>query len=253
MDNIKRTNRIPFVIIILLQISVGLSCQNKKNLIRMPIQYIPKEFHDVELGYYESMDNICTPRDESKPTEYFTNKIFINIPQKIIYNFDKSDFKAIIPVCGVYSITDRRAYKYAHLSAEMFHIRKVDDENWYLGEIIDPVLLSGDMIVHSPFYYKQMEEKEKKIIEAQKYSDEELDDADYASGETFNLNLMEYVDIPLESGIYEIYYSLLGLDSNHVFVEIIFEGEQKSFDPHQEKLDCSNQATEIQEEELPEI
>jgi hypothetical protein len=68
---------------------------------------------------------------------------------------------------------------------------------------------------------------------------------------------MEYVDIPLESGTYEIYYSLLGLESNRAFVEIVFEGEPKRFEPHQEEADCSKQEPEIEEskiekeEELP--
>jgi len=241
-----------FLIIIILYTLFEVSCQTIKSTNNMQsIQYIPKEFHDVKLDYYESSENECTPEYKSKPIEFLWNKILINIPQKITYNIKDYDFKPVIPICGVYTITSRRGLKYAHLSARKFYIRKVGNENWYSGEIVNPASLSEDPIIYPPNYYKQIEEGKRKVEEAQKYSDEELNEGQ-ASGSGINVDLMEYVNIPLESGTYEIYLAFSGLESNHAFVEIVFEGKQKSFDPHQEKMNCLEQAPEI-EAELPEI
>jgi hypothetical protein len=63
-------------------------------------------------------------------------------------------------------------------------------------------------------------ERQQRIEEAQKYSNAELDEGQ-ASGNFFNLNLMDYVVMPFESGIYEIYLSFSGLESNRVKVEIV--------------------------------
>ena len=191
------------------------------------IEFIPEYFHQVKLDdNHQSVRHKLTPYYPDSPSLYFKNKIEINIPQKIILRRPASEFTPIIPVCGAYVITLRRASKYAHLSAEMLHIRKAGEETWHSGEIIP--LEEG--VIALPLNYEKLEkERLERIKQAQQYSDDELDEGN-ASGSAINVDLMEYVDIQLESGVYEIYLSFCGLESNRARVEIIFEhnAEQSS-------------------------
>jgi hypothetical protein len=105
----------------------------------------------------------------------------------------------------------------------MLHIRKVGSDIWHSGEITPPPLVFG-----TPDYDPYEEEERKRIAEevkrAQNYTEEELNaPGQRASGRSMSLNLMEYIDFPFEEGIYEIYLSFSGLESNRVKVEIIFE------------------------------
>ena len=160
------------------------------------IEFIPKEFHKVELGYYKSERHKLTPYYPHSPSMYFKNKIEINIPQKIIIRRPLSEIMPIIPVCGVYIITFRRSAKYDHLSAKMFYIRKVGEERWYSGEMMDP--REGEFLL-PPDHDEWKKEREEEAKQAQQYSDDELDEGNGA-GSAFNVDLMEYVDIQLEPG-----------------------------------------------------
>ena len=197
-------------------------CQTSKNISKMQtIQFIPEEFHDVKLGHYESSANNCTPH-----YPYFEfqllNEIAINAPEKIIFNFSNGDIIPVIPICGAYIITLRRGAKYAHLSTQMIHIRKIDEGTVYSGGIIDKNL-EYEHPALPPDHLQQQEERARRIEEAQKYSDKELDEGQ-ASGSAMNINLLEYVDMPLTPGSYEIWLSFNGLESNRVIVEIVFQG-----------------------------
>ena len=61
-----------------------------------------------------------------------------------------------------------------------------------------------------------------KIKEARKYPLDELDEGDSGLS-IFNYNVLDFVKIPVKPGIYEIYVTCVGLESNHAEVEIIFE------------------------------
>jgi DNA-binding Lrp family transcriptional regulator len=181
------------------------------------IKFIPKEFHDVKLGYSQGSSNLCSPKF---PSGTPINSITINTPSKIIYNTENRDFIFVIPVCAAYQITDRRGYKYSALSRRVLHIKKVGEETIYSGEIVDK---DESLIILPPNYDLMVKRHKERVEEAQNYTDEELNESQFSSGGYLNINLMEYVDIPLQTGKYEIYLSFCGLESNHTIVEIVFK------------------------------
>ena len=200
------------------------------------IEFIPKEFHDVKLGFNETSKNPCSPNYPLYASDFLRNAITINVPEKIICNISDSAFFPIIPVCVAYVIGEKRGLKYAHLSTPVIHIRKTGEETGFSGEVVEPpyqTLDDGTIVYKSPDlppdYYEEEEKRQQRIKEAQKYSDEEIDEKEgQGIGGFLNVNLMEYVDMPFEPGKYEIYLSFSGLESNRVFVEIIFQGNIKN-------------------------
>lgn len=182
------------------------------------ISFVPKEFNDIKLGYYETKKTNCSPIFLNEMRTI--NSITIAVPQEIICNLNNEKFDPVIPVCVIYSISLRRGLKYSNLSAKSLHIRKLDDETIHMGEIVDK-----DMQYEypEPDPYENEKEKERmiRVEEAQRYSDEELEQPGLAAVNYMNINLMEYIDIPFEPGKYEVYLSFLGLESNHAIVEII--------------------------------
>jgi hypothetical protein len=185
------------------------------------IKFIPKEFNEVNLGYFEGGSTLCTPAG----TDFLWSQIVINVPRKIICSIsDITTFTPVIPVCGRYVITQLRILRYIHLT-RMFHIKKIGTEIWKSGEIVAPFL---DNEILPPDHEEMERERQTRIKEAQNLTDEEIDRrGGQAVGRLINLNLMEYVDIPFEPGIYEIYMSFRGLESNRATVEIIFKEEKK--------------------------
>jgi hypothetical protein len=118
-------------------------------------------------------------------------------------------------------IRERRGLKYAHLSTPTIHVRKMGEETWYSGEIVE--IYSGTLehpdLPHN--YYEEEAKRQQRIKEAQKYTDEELDEnIGQSSGSAININIVNLVNISFEQGIYEIYVSMFGLESNRVKVEI---------------------------------
>lgn len=183
-----------------------------------PIEFIPKEFNDVELDYPESGENPCSPISFY---EISINTIVINTPQTIICRVSQEGFTPIIPVCGICSISSRRADKYDYLSAKVLHIRKTDQDTIYSGKLYDkrpPV----DLVIEDPMTPEEEYEREREREEAKKLSDEELDTGS-GWGDYINVNLMEYIEMPFLPGKYEIYMSFWGLESNHTIVEIVME------------------------------
>jgi len=188
------------------------------------IQFIPKAFHDVKLGFDENTIHALTPH-YPETDDVIINEIVINSPKKIIVDIKKDNYELIIPLCGYVDITRRRGLKfadydevlgeYAACNAIFIHIKKTDEEEWFSGKVIDDdenVFLDDDE--------RDAEERQERIKEAQKYTLEELDSG---SAGPFNINALKYVNIPLISGFYEVYVSLSGLESNHMQVEIVFE------------------------------
>jgi hypothetical protein len=188
--------------------------ENMKNT-----EFIPKEFNNIKLGYYETSESISFLQ---YPEGIPMNTIIISTPQKILCHINNKDFVPVIPVCAVYEISLERGLKYAHLSAQMLHIRKLDEETVYSGEIENKNIDYGHPI-YPPDYEEEEKERQRMIEEAQKYSDEELDFPGLFEGNVINVNLMEYVDIPFEAGEYEIYLSFSGIESNHTIVEIVIK------------------------------
>ena len=219
-----------FLALILWMLATSSSCQTLKQVSAMPlpaIRFIPESFNDLELGHFHDGRNPCSPMYPKRATSYLLNELLINVPEKVILpsTVPLDHIKPIIPVCIARVASARRGYKYAHLSDEIFFIRKADSDEWYQGKVYYEEWDEGEIPGPSPTpeqMEKEQKELEAKIAEAQQYSDDELNVGNY-SGNYRNLNLMQYVDMPFEPGVYEIYYSVLGLESNRVQVEIVFE------------------------------
>jgi hypothetical protein len=207
------SKKIVFLIGVLLLCSTVVSYSQKSNM--QNIQFIPKEFRNVKLGYREGGSNSCSPafRDEMRTI----NSITINIPQKIIYKIDSENNVPIIPVCAAYMISLRRGYKYSGISAKTLYIKKIGEKPVYSGEIVDK---DESLVMLPPNYNLMVKPHREKVEEAQRYSDDELNEGQ-ASGGYLNINLMEYVEMPFDPGVYEIYLSFSGLESNRMIVEII--------------------------------
>ena len=198
--------------------SIPSNCQTNKIETMKNVKFIPKEFNDIKLGFRESIQNVCSPQFSGLIP---VNSITINSPQKIICKNNKNVYVPIIPVCVVYDVSLRRGLKYYHLNVELLHIRRIGDEKIYTGEIFEKGL-ENEYPDYPSGYYEELERIEADVKEAQKYSDDDLDSGQ-SSGGYMNIDLLEYVDVPLQSGLYEIYLSFSGLESNHVQVEIVFE------------------------------
>jgi hypothetical protein len=186
------------------------------------IKFIPKEFRDVELNLYNHKKYPCTPHYTEDL--FASSIILINIPKKIyVYQYNKEikEIKQVIPMCAVFAISQKRALKYEHLSTPKIHIRKVDQDITYSGEIVDPNL-KYEYLVYPPGYEEAQKKKIEMIKEAQKYSDEELNDG-LIAGDAMNINLLDYVDMPFIAGRYEIFISCYNLESNKTYVEIIMK------------------------------
>ena len=183
---------------------------NNNNMNMKPIIFIPKEFHDIKLGYFERSQNFIATL---YPLGIPINTIVVSTPQKIIYHVNHEDFVPVIPVCAEHMITTRRGLKYAHLSARMLHIRRLDEETVYSGEIVNKpaqfYIDDGTLITVyttpaiDPRHGERERERQARIAAAQKYSDEELDEGltGLFRGNLINVNLMEYVDFPFRPGI----------------------------------------------------
>ncbi|MRT92833.1 hypothetical protein [Ancylomarina sp. 16SWW S1-10-2] len=179
------------------------------------IQFIPKEFSDVESKFDTNERHSLTPFYPHFVSEF--NDLAINVPQKIIIRAMDSSSKLIIPLCGFCSVSIKRAMKYAEQEAYLIHIKKVEAEDWFCGEIWKPA---------RPYNMEEEpvneEERQIEIEKAQSYTDDELDEGGGAA-EAFNVDVLKFVQFVPEPGIYEIYVSTVGLESNHMQIEIAIE------------------------------
>lgn len=105
----------------------------------------------------------------------------------------------------------------------MLHVRNIKDDKVYSGEVYESGR-DNEFPIEPPEEVQEIERsrREAAIAEAQQYSDAELDEGQ--SGMVYlNVDALRYVDIPIVSGRYEIFFSKSGLESNHCFVDIVIE------------------------------
>lgn len=203
-------------------ILISCSCVTKHKITKemKSITFIPKEFEDIELGYDKTNSNKLTPL---YPDGISSNTIAINTPTKVIYKISKdSVVKPSIPLCTIYAISSKRGLKYANLSAKIIHVKELNSDIIYSGEII-PLDLQYEYPAEDPDCAEEEIERQAMILEAQNYSDDELDDFSVRRGNFMNIDVLEYVDMPIKSGKYEVYLSFSGLESNKAIVEIVIE------------------------------
>ncbi|MRT92832.1 hypothetical protein [Ancylomarina sp. 16SWW S1-10-2] len=132
------------------------------------IQFIPKEFSDVESKFDTNERHSLTPFYPHFVSEF--NDIMINTPQKIIVPEVDASSKLIIPLCGFCSVSFKRIAKYIKQVSYLIHIKKVEAEDWYCGEIwktrVDNEVIDTE----------DEEERQIKIEKAKSYTDDELDE-----------------------------------------------------------------------------
>ena len=187
--------------------------RTKNNNKMKTIEFIPKKFENIDFESVETVMCPCSPNFPHKINE--VNILKINVPEKIF--FHSLDEKRVIPVCIAYSISILRALKYHNFSKEIFHIKPEDGDIVYSGNFFNK------RAAHKTPYIPEISEyKQQKINDAQNLSDAELDEGAYSRG-YLNVNALDYVQIPIKSGRYEVWVTYYGLESNHVFVEVFME------------------------------
>ncbi|MRT92834.1 hypothetical protein [Ancylomarina sp. 16SWW S1-10-2] len=133
------------------------------------IQFIPKEFSDIESKFDTNAEHSLTPFYPHFFCEL--NNIRINAPEKIIVTAMDSSSKLIIPLCGFCSLSIKRAMKYVDQEAYLIHIKKIEAEDWFCGEIRKPA---------RPYNLEEEpvneEERQIEIEKAKSYTDDELDE-----------------------------------------------------------------------------
>ena len=192
------------------------------------VAFIPDVYNSLDFSGDVSTENKCTEHYDWISTPR-VNTIDINTPEKIIFDTSAQGFEPVIPVCGAYLISANWGLKYHNLPVKVLYIRRADEDKWYSGRIDRALRAYKKFGINqhpapSPLekdkaYQKKLKREREK---AQSYTDEELKSGQ-ANGSAFTENLLDYVEIPLTSGIYEIYMSSLGIESNKVKVEIIFK------------------------------
>jgi hypothetical protein len=217
--------------VLILSLIALLACQSKtahcqiiKTTNMDTIEFFPKEFHQVKLNLNNRTENICTPYYPHNALKMPYNQLFINVPEKIICKAACNSL--IIPMCSASMIRARRAAKYGNFSTPIVHVRKIGEDTWVSGEVVRP---DDDDYLELPPDHEEVEKRRQQIIQdAQKYTDEELDErVGQSFGSAINVNVADYIDIQFEDGIYEIYLSMFGLESNRAKVEIIFQKNKK--------------------------
>jgi hypothetical protein len=173
--------------------------------------------------------NVLTPYyKEHNSFDYISAVLRINVPQKIILKLDSCNVN-ILPICGCGKFYHRRSSYYHDSLNYVIYIRRFGDEKWLSGEVIIPEWEENETPVS--FYIKETEEEtrkaerekqEKDIKDAKQYPLNRLDEGNSNLG-IFNLNALDYISVPVTKGIYEVFVRRVGLESNHMQIEIAIE------------------------------
>lgn len=189
--------------------------QGKKDRCMTNIRFIPKEFETVKLGQQQISENDCSPLHGSTIS---INTLSINAPERIILK-GRDSLMYVIPLCIRYSISLRRSLKYANAARNVITIKRLQDGKIYSGEIVKNGF-EGELPFPDDYDKEGWDWLQTAIVEAQKYSDKELDEGPFGDG-WMNINGLEYVNLPFAAGKYEIWLSFSGLESNHAVVEVV--------------------------------
>jgi len=151
------------------------------------------------------------------------NILKINVPEKIFFHSLDEKFIPVLPVCIAYSKSFLRELKYHNFSKQTLHIKYENGDIVYFGDYFNKRVANRTPTDMNSFLTDEgLQQRQQEIEEAQKLSDEELNEGTYSGG-YLNVNALDYVQIPIKSGKYEVWVTYYGLESNHVFVEIFIE------------------------------
>ena len=198
--------------------------ENTKSM--QTVIFTPKEFESINLGPDNTARNTLTPITD----EYSQNIHLINVPERIKFeNIDPeiliTDRTFVFPICGEIYLTYKRCLFYDELSKPTLYLKRIGKEDYISGVYNEERSPNGMDAELLELFAKEREEEK---IEVMKMNPEEIDLWDgELTQQGFNINLFKTIQIPIESGYYEVYISMYGLDSNSKKVEIIFEYEKQ--------------------------
>ena len=156
------------------------------------MELIPKIFHEVEVNSWE--ENACSPSDPGPEW----SGILINGPEKVILSNSGSD--AIIPVCGYYQLDLIDIYDADPLR---INLKLPGSDDFVIGFIVD-----NDPSPDEPEPFDTEVNRE--------------DLADLGTDGYFNPNILDFVNIILIPGRYELFVDFGGHQSNVIAFEILF-------------------------------
>ncbi len=191
---------------------IGIKNNKNMNLTK----FIPAKFENIN---FESMETEMCPCSPNFPHELNeVNTVKINVPEKIFFHSLDEEAIPVLPVCIAYSKSYLRGVKYCYFSQQKIHIKHENENIVYSADYYDKSTVNKIPNIS----IEEEEGRQKETKEAQKLSDKELDESPYSRG-YFNINALDYVQLPIKSGKYEVWVSYYGLESNHAKVEITLQ------------------------------
>ena len=208
--------------------SCGQILEIKKNKNMKTIKFIPEKFENIDFESMEREMCPCSPNYPERLSEM--NALKINVPKKIFFHRLDEKLDPVFPICIAYSKSVLRELKYHDFSERTIHIKPENGDFEHSGNYFDKSTVNKTPIdMNSLLTAEGLQQRQQRIEEAQKLSDDELNKGTYSGG-YLNVNALDFVSIPIKSGKYEIWVTYYGLESNHTIVEIIIEGEVKAHD-----------------------
>lgn len=192
------------------------------------VSFEPQAWNELEFAWNEyvwsEFENPCSPDIDMLKM----NTVSMNIPEKICAS-KKGVAKIPVPVCVSFYLTEYRYYKYINPKYEkMIHVKSLDEtESAFLHCPIEHIVKYNgeqpqEVLAPDPLREKYEKERLEMIQKCKDLPDEMLDEG-FAQGVDLTFNLSDYIDEPLQCGKYEIYFTYLGLESEHRIVEIAYK------------------------------
>jgi len=200
--------------------------KNNKNM--NTIKFIPAIFENIDFDSVKTKMCPCSPNFPNELGAVSTLKI--NVPEKIVFHSLDEKVTPVLPVCMAYSKSSLREVKYRYFSRQKIHIKPENEDIVYSVDYYDK-----SRVNKIPYISIEVEEyRQKETKEAQKFSDDEVDNMVFYSDNILNVysrgylnvNALDHVQLPIKPGKYEVWVTYYGMESNHAFVEIIVTGEE---------------------------
>ena len=192
------------------------------------VSFEPQAWNELGFNWNEyvwsEFENPCSPNIDMLKM----NTVSMSIPEKIRAS-KKGIAKIPVPICVSFCRTEYRYYKYSNPEYEkMIHIKSLDEtESVFLHCPIERIVKYNgeqpqEVLAPDPLREKYEKERFEMIQKCKELPDKMLDEG-FAYGVNLTFNLSDYMDEPLQCGKYEIYFTYLGLESEHRIVEIAYK------------------------------
>jgi hypothetical protein len=178
----------------------------------LKLHFIPKAFNDVKLGVEFDEKTACHPvNPKPKVRKKMWEGIQINIPAKIFIGTNLDTLLLTIPFC---------TYEYYRGDIDVIitevYVEDVKEGIQYMGVIdYELEIIRADkiasFIIPNPANKVKRDHAQLEALKQQMF------------GKRINLNLLDFVKIPIKSGKYKVYAICAGFKSNIMNMEIIVE------------------------------